>query len=126
YGMSVESTLTGFKYIGEKMTQYAAADEKAFLFGYEESYGYLTGMYARDKDAIVASMLICEAAAYYSTQGKTLYDVLQELYAQYGYYMEALQSRTLKGIDGVQQIATIMEDFRSNAPILVAGIEVVQ
>lgn len=126
YGMSVESTLTGFKYIGEKMTQYAAADEKAFLFGYEESYGYLTGMYARDKDAIVASMLICEAAAYYSTQGKTLYDVLQELYTQYGYYMEALQSRTLKGIDGVQQIAAIMEDFRSNAPILVAGVEVIQ
>lgn len=126
YGVSVESTLTGFKYIGEKMTQYESSGDKAFLFGYEESYGYLTGTYARDKDAIVAAMLICEAAAYYSTQGKTLYDVLQELYAQYGYYMEALQSRTLKGADGVQQIAAIMQDFRSNVPAAVAGVKVVQ
>jgi len=126
YGVSVESTLTGFKYIGEKMTQYEATGEKAFLFGYEESYGYLTGTYARDKDAIVASMLISEAAAYYSTQGKTLYDVLQELYAQYGHYIEALQSRTLQGIDGVHQIAAIMDDFRSNAPTSIAGVQVVQ
>jgi len=124
YGASVENTLTGFKYIGEKMTQYEQTGEKTFLFGYEESYGYLTGTYARDKDAIVASMLICEAAAYYSTQGKTLYDVLCELYEQFGYFLESQQSRTLKGIDGVAQISAIMTSFREQPPIEVAGIEI--
>ncbi|MCR8660481.1 phospho-sugar mutase [Paenibacillus endoradicis] len=126
YGASVENTLTGFKYIGEKMSAYAASGEKTFLFGYEESYGYLTGTYARDKDAIVASMLICEAAAYYSTQGKTLYDVLQELYQQFGYYLETQQSRTLKGIDGVQQIAAIMNSFREQPPVEIAGVTVTE
>ncbi|URN96071.1 MAG: phospho-sugar mutase [Candidatus Pristimantibacillus lignocellulolyticus] len=126
YGASVENTLTGFKYIGEKMTAYEGSGEKTFLFGYEESYGYLTGTYARDKDAIVAAMLICEAAAYYSTQGKTLYDVLQELYQQFGYYLETQQSRTLKGIDGVQQIAAIMNSFREQPPVEVAGVAVTE
>jgi len=126
YGATVENTLTGFKYIGEKMTAYEASGEKTFLFGYEESYGYLTGTYARDKDAIVAAMLICEAAAYYSTQGKTLYDVLQELYQQYGYYLETQQSRTLKGIDGVQQIAAIMNSFREQPPVEIAGVAVTE
>lgn len=124
YGASVENTLTGFKYIGEKMSAYEKTGEKTFLFGYEESYGYLTGTYARDKDAIVAAMLICEAAAYYSTQGKTLYDVLQELYEQFGYYLESQQSRTLKGIDGVQQIAAIMTSFRNDPPTKIAGVAV--
>lgn len=124
YGASVENTLTGFKYIGEKMTRYEQTGEKTFLFGYEESYGYLTGTYARDKDAIVASMLICEAAAYYSTQGKTLYDVLQELYEQFGYFLESQQSRTLKGIDGVAQIQSIMTSFREHPPTEVAGVAV--
>jgi len=126
YGASVENTLTGFKYIGEKMTRYEQTSEKTFLFGYEESYGYLTGTYARDKDAIVAALLICEAAAYYSTQGKTLYDVLQELYEQFGYFLESQQSRTLKGIDGVAQIAAIMSSFREQPPTEVAGVQVVQ
>lgn len=126
YGASVENTLTGFKYIGEKMTRYEQTGEKTFLFGYEESYGYLTGTYARDKDAIVASLLICEAAAYYSTQGKTLYDVLQELYKQFGYFLESQQSRTLKGIDGVAQIAAIMTNFRGQPPTEIAGIRVQQ
>lgn len=126
YGASVENTLTGFKYIGEKMTAYEQSGEKTFLFGYEESYGYLTGTYARDKDAIVAAMLICEAAAYYSTQGKTLYDVLQELYEQFGYYLETQQSRTLKGIDGVQQIAAIMNSFREQPPVEIAGVKVTE
>ncbi|WP_028608263.1 phospho-sugar mutase [Paenibacillus harenae] len=124
YGVSVEDTLTGFKYIGEKMTQYEQSGERSFLFGYEESYGYLTGTYARDKDAVVASLLICEAAAYYSNQGKTLYDVLLELYAKFGFYLEALESRTLKGLDGVQKIAAIMEDWRRNPPVEVGGISV--
>lgn len=124
YGATVENTLTGFKYIGEKMTAYEQSGERSFLFGYEESYGYLTGTYARDKDAVVASLLICEAAAYYSSQGKTLYDVLLELYAQYGVYLEGLESRTLKGLDGVQQIAGIMNDWRNEPPVEVNGVKV--
>ncbi|RJE85695.1 phospho-sugar mutase [Paenibacillus sp. 1011MAR3C5] len=125
YGMSVENTLTGFKYIGEKMTAYEKNKDRAFLFGYEESYGYLSGTYARDKDAVVASLLISEAAAYYSSQGKTLYDVLEELYKQHGYYLEALESRTLKGFDGVQKIGAIMEDWRSNPPVDINGVRIV-
>jgi Phosphomannomutase len=124
YGAAVENTLTGFKYIGEKMTAYEQTGEHTFLFGYEESYGYLTGDYARDKDAIVASLLICEAAAYYSSQGKTLYDVLLELYAKHGFYLEGLESRTLKGLDGVQQIAGIMNDWRNNPPAQINGVKV--
>lgn len=126
YGATVENTLTGFKYIGEKMSAYEQTGEKTFLFGYEESYGYLTGTYARDKDANVAALLICEAAAYYSTQGKTLYDVLVELYEQFGYYLESQQSRTLKGIDGVQQISAIMTSFRQQPPTEIAGVPVVE
>ncbi|SFF24449.1 phosphoglucomutase [Paenibacillus catalpae] len=124
YGAAVENTLTGFKYIGEKMTAYEQTGEHTFLFGYEESYGYLTGDYARDKDAVVASLLICEAAAYYSSQGKTLYDVLLELYAKHGFYLEGLESRTLKGLDGVQQIAGIMNDWRNNPPAQINGVKV--
>jgi len=126
FGVEVENTLTGFKYIGEKMTSYEQTGERSFLFGYEESYGYLSGTYARDKDAIVASLLICEAAAYYSSQGKTLYDVLLELYAEYGSYLEGLESRTLKGIDGVEQIGAIMNDWRSNPPAEIGGVKVTE
>lgn len=124
YGAEVENTLTGFKYIGEKMTRYEKTGERSFLFGYEESYGYLTGTYARDKDAIVAAMLICEAAAYYSSKGKTLYDVLEELYGDFGYYLEGLESRTLKGFDGVQKIGAIMNDWRENPPAEISGVKV--
>lgn len=126
YGAAVENTLTGFKYIGEKMTQYEQNGEHSFLFGYEESYGYLTGTYARDKDAVVAALLICEAAAYYSSQGKTLYDVLLELYAQFGFYLEALESRTLKGLDGVQKIGAIMNDWRQNPPTEIGEVKVTE
>lgn len=122
YGATVFNTLTGFKYIGEKMNEFEQSGEYTYLFGYEESYGYLAGNYARDKDAIVASTLICEAAAYYKRQGKTLIDVLQDLYAQFGYYREALASRTLKGKDGLAQIRALMEDFRSNPPQQVGGV----
>ncbi|KAA8998006.1 phospho-sugar mutase [Paenibacillus spiritus] len=124
FGATVFNTLTGFKYIGEKMTQFEASGEYTYLFGYEESYGYLAGGYARDKDAIVASMLIAEAGAYYKAQGKTLYDVLQELYAKFGYFLESLESRTLKGKDGVAQIQGIMTDWRSNPPTEIAGASV--
>ncbi|MFC5403608.1 phospho-sugar mutase [Cohnella soli] len=124
YGCEVFSTLTGFKYIGELMTKFKASGSHSFLFGYEESYGYLTGDYARDKDAIVATLLICEAAAYYKAQGKTLYEVLLELYAQYGTYLEKLESRTLKGKNGVEQIGAIMSDWRSNPPQEIADVTV--
>jgi len=126
YGIDTINTLTGFKYIGEKMTQFEASCEAEFLFGYEESYGYLAGNYARDKDAVIASMLICEAAAYYKNQGKTLYEVLQELYERHGYFLESLESRTMKGKDGVEQIQGIMRDWRNNPPAQVNGQQVVK
>ncbi|MCA1294019.1 phospho-sugar mutase [Paenibacillus sp. alder61] len=126
YGASVFNTLTGFKYIGEKMNEFDQTGQHTYLFGYEESYGYLAGNYARDKDAIVASTLICEAAAYYKRQGKTLIDVLEELYRQFGYYRESLASRTLKGKDGLAKITALMEDFRANPPQDVAGIRVAE
>lgn len=126
YGATVFNTLTGFKYIGEKMNQFEQSGEYTYLFGYEESYGYLAGNYARDKDAVVASMLICEAAAYYKQQGKTLMDVLEELYEQFGYYRESLVSRTLKGKDGLAKIGELMSSFRNDPPKQVAGINVAQ
>ncbi|MGG4144803.1 phospho-sugar mutase [Paenibacillus algorifonticola] len=126
YGVAVENTLTGFKYIGEKMTGYEKTGERSFLFGYEESYGYLTGTYARDKDAIVAALLICEAAAYYRSLGKTLYDVLLELYEKHGVYLEGLESRTLKGLDGVQKIAGIMDSWRNQPPVDINGVKIEQ
>ncbi len=126
YNATVYNTLTGFKYIGEKMNQFQQTGEHTFLFGYEESYGYLAGNYARDKDAVVAALLISEAAAYYKQQGKTLYDVLQELYTQFGYFQESLESRTLKGKDGVAQIQAIMEDWRSNSPAEIGGVKVTE
>lgn len=126
YGVTTINTLTGFKYIGEKMTEFERTGQYRFLFGYEESYGYLAGNYCRDKDAVLASMLICEAAAYYKSQGKTLFDVLQELYRKYGYFQERLESRTLKGIDGLEKIRAIMEDWRNNPPSAVAGVKIVR
>lgn len=124
YGMTVFNTLTGFKYIGEKMTEFDRTGEHTFLFGYEESYGYLAGNYARDKDAVIAAMLICEAGAYYKAQGKTLYEVLQGLYEQHGYYLEALETRTLKGVEGVAIIGGIMDEWRAAAPSSAGGTAV--
>ncbi|WP_028589729.1 phospho-sugar mutase [Paenibacillus massiliensis] len=124
FGATVFNTLTGFKYIGEKMNGFEQSGDHTFLFGYEESYGYLAGNYARDKDAVLASMLIAEAAAYYSTQGKTLYDVLEELYEKFGYFLESLESRTLKGKDGVAQIQSLMTQWRTESIAEIAGIKV--
>ena len=126
YGAEVMNTLTGFKYIGEKMTQFDQEGGHTFLFGYEESYGYLAGNYARDKDAVVASMLIAEACAYYKSKGLSLYDVLLKLYAEHGYFLEKLESRTMKGKDGVEQIQGIMSDWRTNPPAEINGRKVVQ
>lgn len=124
FGLTVMNTLTGFKYIGEKMTEFEQSDEYEYVFGYEESYGYLAGTYCRDKDAVVASMLICEAAAYYKAQGKSLYEVLQSIYETYGYYMEKLESRTLKGKAGLEKIQDIMQSFRTEPPTEVNGLHV--
>jgi phosphoglucomutase len=126
YGAKVLNTLTGFKYIGEKMTAFEQTGEYSFVFGYEESYGYLAGTYARDKDAVVASLLAAEAAVYYKRQGLTLYDVLQRLYKRHGYYLEGLESRTLKGKDGLDQMRSLMEAWRTSSPSSVAGIEISQ
>jgi phosphoglucomutase len=126
YGADVLNTLTGFKYIGEKMTEFERTGARSFVFGYEESYGYLAGTYARDKDAVVASLLVAEAALYYKRRGLTLYDVLQRLYERHGYYLEGLQSRTLKGKDGLEQMRALMEAWRASAPSTVAGLSVAQ
>mgnify|MGYP001852038215 CR=1 FL=1 len=121
HGVAVFSTLTGFKYIGEKITQFEKsrmsggnrAQDYTFILGYEESYGYLIGTHARDKDAIVASMLICEMAAEYKAQGKTLIDRMNEIYEEYGFYRDALDSFTLKGKDGLDKISSMMGELRS-------------
>lgn len=126
YGMTVFNTLTGFKYIGEKMTLFERTGSHTFLFGYEESYGYLAGTYARDKDAVLAAMLISEAAAYYKRQGKTLLDVLHELYERFGYFQEKLETRTLKGVEGMKRIEDTMSSWRNDPPAAVAGQTVKQ
>lgn len=111
-GVQVVETLTGFKYIGEKITQYMRDPNHEFIMGYEESYGFLVGTHAQDKDAVVAAMLICEMASYYKKFGKTLIEVLQELYDEYGYYYDALSSYTLKGKDGSERILQMMAVLR--------------
>ncbi len=113
-GLNVVETLTGFKYIGDQITKYEKTGENEFLIGYEESYGYLVGTYARDKDAVVASMLICEMAAYYKKNKMTLVDALNVLYLEYGFYLDALDSFVLKGKDGASRIKNIMSYFRAN------------
>lgn len=127
YGMRVMNTLTGFKYIGEQMTLFERSGGDAqFVFGYEESYGYLAGTYARDKDAVLAALLICEAAAYYKSRNQTLYDVLHSLYERHGYYLESLESRTMKGKDGMAAMNAIMQQWREAAPASVAGVDVAE
>lgn len=121
HGVAVFSTLTGFKFIGEKITQFEQAKRNSnkeqdydFLFGYEESYGYLAGTYARDKDAVVSSLLICEMAAEAKANGKTLLDEMNEIYAEYGYYCDALDSFILKGKDGLEKIISMMGELRAS------------
>ena len=121
-GLNVIETLTGFKFIGDKMNVFEREGNGEFVIGYEESYGYLVGTHARDKDAVVASMLICEMACYYKNQGKTLVDVMEEIYKTYGYFLDKLDSYTLKGIDGVERIRAIMKEMREKGKDLLPGI----
>ncbi len=123
YGLSVEETLTGFKYIGDKINKYEQSGEREFVIGYEESYGYLVGTHARDKDAVVSSMLICQMAAWYKNQGKTLVDGLNEIYDEYGYYLDSLDSFVLKGKDGAEKIQSLMTYFRNTGKALLDGID---
>lgn len=123
FGLNIVETLTGFKYIGEKINQYELSGDREFVIGYEESYGYLTGTHARDKDAVVSALLVCQMAAYYYNKGMTLIDALNEIYAEYGFYLDALDTFTLKGIDGAQKIQSLMNEFRENGSKFFDGIK---
>lgn len=127
YGCELKNVLTGFKYIGEVILNLEPANETdRFVFGFEESYGYLAGSYVRDKDAVVASMLICEMAAYYKKQGKTLAQVIDTMYEEYGYYKNTTLSFSFDGAAGMQKMADIMASLRANSPAEVSGMKVVK
>lgn len=118
--------LTGFKFIGEVIKKHIAEGHGTFLLGFEESYGYLKGTYARDKDAVVASMLICEMAAFYKAQGMTLIDALDELFENYGYYGERVKNIQITGFDANGQMAEIMKNLRKSAPDELGGDKVTE
>ena len=124
YNVKLIEVLTGFKYIGQQILGFENSGKGTYLFGFEESYGCLIGTYARDKDAIVATMALCEAAAYYKTQGKTLWDAMIDMYEEFGYYKDAIQAVTMKGIEGLQKIQEIMTTLRQNPPAEFAGHKV--
>jgi phosphoglucomutase len=125
YGIKVYDVLTGFKFIGEKIKQFEEGTlDNEYVFGFEESYGYLAGTYCRDKDAVLAAMLVTEMAADYKTKGMTLYDGLTELYKRYGFYIEDLKTYAFSGIDGVEKMKSIMDSFRFNPPASIGGLKV--
>ena len=124
YGVQLIEVLTGFKYIGQKMLEFETKHNGTFLFGFEESYGCLIGTHARDKDAIVATMALCEAAAYYRSLGKTLWDAMIDIYEKYGYHVDKIETLTMKGIEGSEKIKSIMDQLKANNPKEIAGLEV--
>ncbi len=124
YGIRLIEVLTGFKYIGQQILSFEQSGKGTYLFGFEESYGCLIGTHARDKDAIVATMALCEAAAYYKSQGKTLWDAMLDLYEKYGYCLDAIQSVSLKGIEGLEKIREIMETLRKEPPTQIGRYQV--
>jgi len=126
YDLEFIQVLTGFKYIGQQILGFEQTGKGTYLFGFEESYGCLIGTYARDKDAIVATMALCEAAAYYKTQGKTLWDAMIDMYEKYGYYKEEIKSMTLKGIEGLAKIQTILETLRKEPPVQIGDYKVLK
>ena len=123
YGLHIVDTLTGFKYIGEQIGKYEVNGDREFVIGYEESYGYLVGTHARDKDAVVSSMLICQMAAYHKNNGRTLVDALNNIYAKFGFYLDALDTFVLKGKDGAEKIQSIMANMRENGKSLFDNIK---
>ena len=126
YDVELKEVLTGFKFIGEQIGFLEKKGQQdRYIFGFEESYGYLAGGYVRDKDAVVASMLICEMAAFYRAQGKSLIDVRREMYEEYGFYCNKLDTFTFEGASGMERMSAIMDSFRTNAPAEVAGMKVV-
>ena len=126
YGIQLIEVLTGFKFIGQKILEFETTGKGTYLFGMEESYGCLTGTYARDKDAVVASMALCEAAAYYKTKNMTLWDAMIAMYEKYGYYKDHVESITLKGIEGLAKIKEIMETLRKETLTEIGGSKVVR
>ena len=126
YGVNLIEVLTGFKFIGQQILGFENSGKGSYLFGFEESYGCLVGTHARDKDAIVATMALCEAAAYYKKQGKTLWDQMLAIYDKYGYYKDSVKSVTMKGIEGLAKIAQTMENLRANAPENIGPYKVLQ
>ncbi len=126
YGIETEKTLTGFKFIGDKVYKHELAGDKVYVFGYEESYGCLISAFVRDKDAVQASLMLCEAAAYYAEQGKTLLDVLYELFDRHGYFLDAIDNFVFKGIDGQDKMAALMNGLRTNPPKTAGGVDVVK
>ena len=126
YQTGLIEVLTGFKYIGQQILGFETSGKGEYLFGFEESYGCLIGTHARDKDAIVATMALCEAAAYYKTKDMTLWDAMIEMYERYGYYKDDIQSITLKGIEGLAKIQEILETLRKNPPAEIAGYKVLK
>ncbi len=124
YGVKLIEVLTGFKYIGQQILGFEQLGKGTYLFGFEESYGCLIGTHARDKDAIVATMALCEAAAYYKTKGKTLWDAMIDMYERYGYYKDDVKSITMKGIEGLDKIQKILEDLRNNPPAQIGKYQV--
>ena len=126
YGLEVEKTLTGFKFIGDRIEHHNLTDKKTFVFGYEESYGYLLGDFVRDKDAVQAALIIAEACAYYKSLGLTLIDVLNGIYERHGYYIDNLVSITKPGLDGAAEIEKIMKSLRADPPKTIAAKAVVR
>ena len=123
YGLQIVDTLTGFKYIGDQIGKYEKTGDNEFVMGYEESYGYLVGTHSRDKDAVVASLLICQMASYHKNNGRTLIDALNNIYAEHGYYLDTLDTFVLKGKDGAEKIKSSMTKMRENGASLFENVE---
>ncbi|MBE6534022.1 MAG: phospho-sugar mutase [Ruminococcaceae bacterium] len=126
YGVKTEKTLTGFKFIGNKIYNHELLGDAEFVFGYEESYGCLIADFVRDKDAVQASLMLCEAAAYYHEQSKSLLDVLEEIYAKHGFYLDALDNFVFKGVDGPEKISQLVNGLRNNPPKNAGDVEVLE
>ena len=126
YGIKTEKTLTGFKFIGNKVYNHELLGDAEFVFGYEESYGCLIADFVRDKDAVQASLMLCEAAAYYNERSKTLLDVLEEIYAKHGFYLDALDNFMFKGVDGPEKISQLVNGLRNDPPKMSGDVEVTE